>query len=150
MLIIKLLPDVRTTLAAAVRLADLVRLDFSQPYSNAIKEHDIIDYDFVEQLRTDLDTPGASGSVPIEIPDLAGLYGLLDVLCKGFFTPFAAVLQKEFITSTAGTDADFVEYRQRLLATSTRIFTKCRQLAGTRPTYLAMEAKLAQLESMMQ
>jgi hypothetical protein len=149
MLYLTLLSDVRSALTSAFRLADLVRIDFSHPFSLLVKEEDLIDYEMVDLLRSRVESTSTGSKVGLSDPDCVFLFLLLDILCKSYFTSFAQLLEREYRTSTHSTEEAFLNDRDRLLGTCSRLLEKFREIAAKRPGFDDLQHKLALLEETM-
>lgn len=149
MMQITLLPELRSTLTAAFRVADLVRLDFSHPFSLKVKEEDLIDFELAELIRGRLEAAGVGGKVPLADPELLFLYTLLDLLCKSYFTSFAQVLEREYRSATGETEEAFRAQRDRQLSMAGRLLERFRAHLSARAGFAELEEKLALLEETM-
>lgn len=146
---ITLLPELRTTLAAAFRLAELVRLDFSHAFSLKVKEEDLIDFELADLIRGRLDAAGAGGRLPMADPELLFLYTLLDLLCKSYFTSFAQLLEREYRSATGESEEAFRAQRDRQLSMAGRLLERFRAHLSARAGFAELEEKLALLEETM-
>jgi hypothetical protein len=149
MLTLTLLPDVRTTLLAAFRTADLVRIDFSHPFTLKVKEEELIDFELVDYIRERVEELPTNGKLALSEPEMVFLYTLLDLSCKSYFTSFAEILEREYKTATRAGFEAFIEQRGQLLGTSSRLLAKFRERVALRPGFVHVEEKLAALEETM-
>jgi hypothetical protein len=149
MLNLTLLPDVKSALTAGFRVADLIRIDFLHPFSLKVKEEDLIDYDMVDMLRERLEESTGHQKITFNNPEIVFLFTLLDLLCKSYFTTFADILEREFLASTGNKSEAFIDERDRLLGTCSRLLAKFREIAQARPGFQELEQKLVLVEETM-
>ena len=149
MLQLTLLPEVRTTLAAAFRLAGLVRIDFSHDFSLAVKEQDLLDFELADYIKGRLDEAGPGGKIALVDPELLFLFALLDLFCKSYFTSFSEILEKEHRAATGGDEDAFRAQRDRYLSMAGRILQHIAQNLSTHPGMAELREKLALLEETM-
>ena len=149
MLQLTLLPEVRSTLSAAFRLAGLVRIDFTHDFSVRIKAHDLLDFELADYVQARLDDAGPGGKVTLADPELIFLYTLLDLLGKSYFTTFAAVLEREYLQATAASADEYRIHRDRILGTAGRILAHLAKHLARRPGFADVQERLALLDDTM-
>ncbi len=149
MLQLTLLPEVRTTLAAAFRLAGLVRIDFAHDFSVSIKGNDLLDFELADYLQGRLDDAGPGGKITLADPELIFLYTLLDLLGKSYFTSFATVLEREYLQATGATPDAYRDHRDRILGTAGRILAHLGKHLAHRPGFADVQERLALLDDTM-